>query len=108
MHRVSVYAASVVLAGVLACGVLFAQSPAPTTADKATTRQKAADDLQKKRLKAAEELAAERKAHKEWNTRRRQIIEELARRRANCKKQANEQRLHFAKRWRFMRKCVVG
>lgn len=87
------------------CGVLFAQSAAPSSASKVTTPA-ATGDLESRRSKSAEELANELKAHRDWELQRRQMVEARALKRAECKQQATQQKLHLVKRWRFVKNCV--
>lgn len=87
------------------CGVLFAQGPAPSTAEK-LARPGAPADLESRQSKSAAELATELQARKEWELRRRQILQAHALKRAECKQQADQQKLHLVKRWRFVKQCV--
>jgi hypothetical protein len=101
-------AALIVLGCLVTCGAASAQTPEPVAAGKATLRQRTGDDLEQRRLTSVEQLAAEAKARKEWELRRRQILEQRAARRADCKREADAQRLHLVKRWRFVKRCVAG
>jgi hypothetical protein len=102
--RVAVIAITV-LWNMMMCGVLLAQSPTPSSASKVTTPAAAAD-LESRRSKSAEELAAELKARKDWELQRRQMVEARALKRAECKQQATQHKLHLVKRWRFVKSCV--
>jgi hypothetical protein len=98
-------AAAVIVWSMMMCGVPFAQTPAPSTAEK-LARPGAPADLESRQSKSAAELATELKARKEWELRRRQIVQAHALKRAECKQQASQQKLRLVKRWRFVKRCV--
>ena len=77
-------------------------------ARKAAAKKKAAEALAVKRQKAEQEFNATVKAHEDWNRKRLELIAQERAKRADCKKQAADQKLHLAKRLRFIEKCIAA
>lgn len=83
----------------------FAQSiPSSTTITPKTANESASE-----RRKALEDKAAlKQKRLEEWDQRTLEAVEARDRKRAECRRQAKEQNLHFMTRVRFIRKCMSG
>ena len=76
-------------------GIVLAQTSTPPVVS--TDKQKAIDERQR--------------ATSDWNARKQELINEVAARkqkRANCKVQANERKLNFRERSRFMKTCLAS
>jgi hypothetical protein len=97
---------ALVIACAVVCGGAWAQSPAAP--DKSAKAPAAVQQLVQRREKSSEELATELKAHREWELRRRQMLDAWALKRVACKHEADEKKLHLLKRWRFVKQCVNG
>jgi hypothetical protein len=76
------------------------------TARKVAAKKQAAEERAAKRAKATQDFEKAAKAHEELNKERLALIEQERVKRAGCKRQAAEQKLHFVKRLRFIEKCV--
>jgi len=77
-------------------------------ARKAAAKKQAAEERAAKRAKATQDFKKIAKEHEALNKERLALIEQERSRRADCKKQAADQKLHFAKRLRFIEKCVAA
>jgi hypothetical protein len=99
------FGAALVLGSLIACGAARAQPSSPSSG-KVIVKQRESDDLERRRQKPAEEISAELKARQEWGSKRRQLLSEWSARRAECKKEADQQNLHLLKRMRFVKKCA--
>ena len=67
-------------------------------------RQKSSEDRRTRRSMAAEEWAAVQEVR---NRERHEQLEQQAAKRADCNRQANEQKLRVSQRRNFIRKCVA-
>jgi hypothetical protein len=74
----------------------------------AEEKKKAGEDVAVKREKAKQDWDAELKARQEWNQKRLELIKQEHAKRADCKKQAADQKLRFAKRLRFLETCIAA
>jgi hypothetical protein len=70
-------------------------------------KKQAAEERAAKRTKATQDFEKTAKEHEAVNKERLTLIEQERVKRADCKKQAADQKLHFAKRLRFIEKCVA-
>ena len=88
-------------------GTVFALAqPAPSNI---TAAPKAMNESFGERRKALEQGAAQKqKRLEEWDKRTLEAVEARDRKRAECRRQAKEQNLHFMKRVRFIRMCMAG
>jgi hypothetical protein len=77
-------------------------------ARKAAAKKQAAEERAAKRTKATQDFEKAAKAHEDLNKERLALIEQQRVKRADCKRQAADQKLHFAKRLRFIEKCVAA
>ncbi len=77
-------------------------------ARKAAAKNQAAEERAAKRAKATQDFEKTVKEHQALNKERLAQIEQERVKRADCKKQAADQKLHFAKRLRFIEKCVAA
>lgn len=77
-------------------------------ARKAAAKKKAAEERAANKKSATQNFEATAKEHEAVNKERLALIEQERVKRAECKKQAAEQKLHFAKRLRFIEKCVAA
>jgi hypothetical protein len=75
-------------------------------ARKAAEKKRAAEERAAKRAKATQDFEKAVKEHEDLNKERLALIEQERVKRIDCRKQATEQKLHFAKRLRFIEKCV--
>jgi hypothetical protein len=78
------------------------------SARKAAAKKQAAEERAAKRTKATQDFEKTAKEHEAVNKERLALIEQERIKRADCKKQAGDQKLHFAKRLRFIEKCVAA
>lgn len=99
------FAAALVLGSLVTCGGAPAQ-PSSASSGNVIVKQRESDDPERRRQQSAEEISAELKARQEWGSKRRQLLSEWSARRAECKKEADQQNLHLLKRMRFVKKCV--
>ncbi len=76
-------------------------------ARKAAAKKQAAEERAAKRAKATQDFEKAAKEYETVNKERLALIEQERVKRADCKKQAADQKLHFAKRLRFIEKCVA-
>ena len=76
-------------------------------ARKSAAKKKAADELAVKQEKGQQDWEANLKAHQEWNRERMALIAQERAKRADCKKQAAAQKLHYVKRLRFIETCMT-
>jgi len=103
MNRTRAFvAADVVLAGIVACGVAFAQapvSPPATTAAPAASAPASPDPSAAARVETwtRKQWAA---AKKEWATDKKKW--------ADCQKQSSKQKLEGRKSWSFLYQCMTG
>jgi hypothetical protein len=77
-------------------------------ARKAAAKKRAAEERAAKRTKATQDFEKAAKEHDDVNKERLALIEQERVKRADCKKQAADQKLHFVKRLRFIEKCVAA
>jgi hypothetical protein len=75
-------------------------------ARKAAAKKKAAEERAASKQKATQNFEATAKQSEAVNKERLALIEQERAKRADCKKQAADQKLHFVKRLRFIEKCV--
>ena len=75
-------------------------------ARKAAAKKQAVEERAAKRAKATQDFEKAAKEHEERNKARLVLIEQERVKLADCRKQAADQKLHFAKRLRFIEKCV--
>jgi alpha-galactosidase/6-phospho-beta-glucosidase family protein len=75
-------------------------------ARKAAEKKRAADERAARRAKATQDFEKAVKEHEELSKERLAQIEQERAKRVDCRKQASDQKLHFAKRLRFIEKCV--
>jgi hypothetical protein len=75
-------------------------------ARKAAAKKKAAEERAANKQKATQNFESTAKEHEAVNKERLARIEQERVKRADCKKQAADQKLHFVKRLRFIEKCV--
>lgn len=81
----------------------FAQSTMPNT----TAAPKSAIETARERRKALEQDAADRQKRIQVSEQAHlEAVRALARKRADCRKQAREQSLRYAARYRFVKKCM--
>lgn len=78
------------------------------SARKAVAKKQAAEERAANKKSATQNFEATVKEHEAVNKERLALIEQERVKRAECKKQAAEQKLHFAKRLRFIEKCVAA
>jgi hypothetical protein len=78
------------------------------SARKAAAKKQAAEQREANKKKATQNFEATAKEHETVNKERLTLIEQERVKRADCKKQAADQKLHFAKRLRFIEKCVAA
>src|SRR5260221_5442368 len=92
-----------IVASSLAIGLATAQSVSPGT----SATQKTMNESAGERRKALEEDAIRKQRRLEEEDKRAlEAVEARNRKRADCRRQANEQNLHFMKRVRFVQKCM--
>ena len=95
--------AAIVLS-ILAASLATAQPVPPSTSVAAKTMKESAAE----RRRALEEEAVQRQNRiQEREKRTLEAVEMRNRKRADCRRQASEQKLHLIKRVRFMRKCMA-
>jgi hypothetical protein len=75
---------------------------------KEAAKKQAAEERAAKRSKATQDFEKTAKEHDALNKERLARIEQERVKRADCKKQAADQKLHFVKRLRFIEKCVAA
>jgi len=75
---------------------------------KAEAKKAAAAEIAVKREKAEQEWQAEQKARADWSQKRMQLLAEQRSKRADCKKQAAQQKLRFLARTEFLEKCIAA
>jgi hypothetical protein len=94
-----------IVTSILATSLATAQPVPPSTSAAPKTMNESAGE----RRKVLEEEAIQRqKRLEEWDKRTLEAAETRNRKRADCRRQASEQKLHFMKRVRFIRKCMSG
>jgi hypothetical protein len=93
---------SVVLTGIVACGVTFAQAP---VSPPATTPAPAASAPTSSKPSAAERV--EIWTRKQWEAAKTEWAKEKTAW-ADCRKQSSEQKLEGRKSWLFLYKCMPG
>ncbi|HSJ42099.1 MAG TPA: hypothetical protein VK955_13755 [Xanthobacteraceae bacterium] len=76
-------------------------------ARKEAAKKQAAEERAAKRTKTTQDFEKTVKEHEALNKERLALIEQERVKRADCKKQAADQKLHFATRLRFIEKCVA-
>jgi translation initiation factor 2 alpha subunit (eIF-2alpha) len=77
-------------------------------ARKATAKKQAAEKREANKKKATQNFEATAKENEAVNKERLALVEQERVKRADCKKQAADQKLHFVKRLRFIEKCVAA
>jgi len=75
---------------------------------KAEAKKAAAAEIAVKREKAEQQWQAEQKARADWNQKRMDLLAEQRAKRADCKKQAAQQKLRFVARTEFLEKCIAA
>jgi hypothetical protein len=94
-----------IVTSILATSLATAQPVPPSTTAAPKTMKESAGE----RRRALEEEAIQRQNRlQEWDKRTLEAVETRNRKRADCRRQASEQKLHFMKRVRFIRKCMSG
>jgi hypothetical protein len=94
-----------IVMSILATSLATAQSAPPGTGAAPKTMNESAGE----RRRAIEEEAIQRQNRiQAWDKRTLETVETRNRKRADCRRQASEQKLHFMKRVRFIRKCMSG
>ena len=79
-------------------------------ARKAAAKEKkaAAAEMDVKRKNAEQQWQAEQKARADWNQKRIELLAEQRAKRADCRKQAAQQKLRFVARTEFLEKCIAA
>jgi hypothetical protein len=75
---------------------------------KSAEQKRAEEERAAKRAKATRNFEAAAKGHDDLVKERLALSERERVKRVECRKQASDQKLHFAKRLRFIEKCVAG
>jgi hypothetical protein len=78
------------------------------SARKAAAKKQAAEEREANKKRATQDFETAAKEHDALNKERLAHIEQERVKRADCKKQAADQKLHFVKRLRFIEKCVAA
>lgn len=76
-------------------------------ARKADEKKRTAEEHAAKRAKATQDFEKAAKVHEDLSKERLALSEQERVKRVACRKQAADQKLHFAKRLRFIEKCVA-
>ena len=75
---------------------------------KAEAKKAAAAEMDVKRKNAEQQWQAEQKARADWNQKRIELLAEQRAKRADCRKQAAQQKLRFVARTEFLEKCIAA
>jgi hypothetical protein len=93
-----------IVTSILAASLATAQPVPPSTSAAPKTMKESAAE----RRRALEEEAIQRQNRiQEWDKRTLEAVEMRNRKRADCRRQASEQKLHLLKRVRFIRRCMA-